>query len=350
MAPVAIPEPQVQAPAPETPAPQLSEEQAEAAPASTPESQSGEDRTRSATPVDQTPLPESAVPVPESPSVEATGTEDPNAGAKDHGDHDDPVVAPTGGPVEPAAPVSPPPGREVADDAPGTSTPIATEDAETPPEPASAAASAGPGESPGARETHPGAGDSSLALRDDASKGTRDQETALTELAPAEPGADAAESTASESTPAPLPLAVQGASPVIRSLTLPAASSGIGGLAGSGQRLDLSAALETPPEAQETEPPLPTPVVTGPEVLVTVVPEYPRRARQLGIEGAVTLEVDIDPDGVPRAARVTRSSGRADMDEAAKNAVLQWRFVPGPADDESSERRAVVVIQFQLSG
>lgn len=99
-----------------------------------------------------------------------------------------------------------------------------------------------------------------------------------------------------------------------------------------------------PPEPQEEAQPDDTP----PRVLERVAPVYPALARRLGIEGRVTLELALDVEGVPQDARVAESSGRADLDAAAREAALQWRFAPARRGGQPVPSEVKVVIEFRL--
>jgi TonB family protein len=57
-----------------------------------------------------------------------------------------------------------------------------------------------------------------------------------------------------------------------------------------------------------------------------VDPIYPEPAKAAGISGVVILEATIDTEGVPVGIAVMRSI--PDLDQAAINAVRQWRYVP----------------------
>lgn len=77
-------------------------------------------------------------------------------------------------------------------------------------------------------------------------------------------------------------------------------------------------------------------------------PEYPRAARVAGWEGTVVLQVEVLPDGLAGTVRVHKTSGHALLDEAARRAVQDWRFVP--AMDGNFPVRTVVhlPIRFDL--
>ena len=50
---------------------------------------------------------------------------------------------------------------------------------------------------------------------------------------------------------------------------------------------------------------------------------------RLAEEGTVVLDVRVGADGSPQNVRVKKSSGYERLDEAAREAVLRCRFVPG---------------------
>lgn len=68
--------------------------------------------------------------------------------------------------------------------------------------------------------------------------------------------------------------------------------------------------------------------LSAPRILSKVEPEYPEDARQEGISGTVGVKVEVLENGRPGEVRIARSSGRQSLDEAALQAVRQWRFVP----------------------
>jgi len=70
--------------------------------------------------------------------------------------------------------------------------------------------------------------------------------------------------------------------------------------------------------------------------------EYPLKARQKGIQGAVVLELSVDEKGTVADARVL--SGPEELRRAALQAVLQWHY----ATDTSLPARLQVAIEFRL--
>jgi protein TonB len=61
-------------------------------------------------------------------------------------------------------------------------------------------------------------------------------------------------------------------------------------------------------------------------------PRYPRDAEGRHPEGTVVLRLVVGADGAVAAADVLRSSGHLVLDEAARAAVLRWRFRPALRD------------------
>ena len=57
-------------------------------------------------------------------------------------------------------------------------------------------------------------------------------------------------------------------------------------------------------------------------------PAYPADLAAAGVEGAVLLDLKIDPSGVPVETTVTQSSGSTQLDQAAVRAASLWRFAP----------------------
>lgn len=71
-------------------------------------------------------------------------------------------------------------------------------------------------------------------------------------------------------------------------------------------------------------------------LLVHNNPEYPVMAKQMHLEGAVVLQITIEPDGHVSDARL--ASGIAMLGEAAKAAVKTWRYDASPEPTTSFVR------------
>ncbi len=97
--------------------------------------------------------------------------------------------------------------------------------------------------------------------------------------------------------------------------------------------------------------PLPTTTarLTPPEPTLTVKASYPPDALAAGKEGSVTVLVTIGKDGVVRASEIFESSGDRALDQAATDAVLQWRFKPAMQDGVPIESQVRVPFHFHLA-
>ncbi len=77
-----------------------------------------------------------------------------------------------------------------------------------------------------------------------------------------------------------------------------------------------------------------------------VEPDYPREARQQGIQGVVVLDVRIARDGSVEDMQVI--SGQPLLVRAAMDAVKQWRFKPRAPDGHPAEMETRVTLSFRL--
>ena len=95
-----------------------------------------------------------------------------------------------------------------------------------------------------------------------------------------------------------------------------------------------------------------TPAETAPTALAygtrTPVP-YPRDAMRRHEQGTVVLRVLVGADGVPQIVEVESSSGSPRLDNAARDAVMHWRFQPGTRGGAAHGAWARVPIAFDLS-
>jgi protein TonB len=89
------------------------------------------------------------------------------------------------------------------------------------------------------------------------------------------------------------------------------------------------------------------PVYVPPKPIVRVPAIYPAAARRDGISGSVLLQAVVNAAGQPTAVNVVRGI-RADLDQAAKEALAKWRFQPGTSDGKPVESRVNVEISFNL--
>jgi TonB family protein len=93
-------------------------------------------------------------------------------------------------------------------------------------------------------------------------------------------------------------------------------------------------------------------VDTEPKIIVDsrVQPVYPESARSAKVSGPVVLEAIIDENGKIRDIKVIESpEGGEALAEAAKEAVMQWRYEPATLDGRPVAVLAEITVKFRLS-
>lgn len=107
-----------------------------------------------------------------------------------------------------------------------------------------------------------------------------------------------------------------------------------------------------PPEsvlAVVAAPPAPiTPPSFNADYLNNPAPAYPAVSRRMREEGKVMLRVFVTEQGLPREVHLRTSSGHARLDDAALEAVRQWRFMPARRGDTPLGAWVIVPIVFSL--
>lgn len=98
----------------------------------------------------------------------------------------------------------------------------------------------------------------------------------------------------------------------------------------------------------------PPPAVVPPRFDVAYLnnprPEYPRVSRRMGEHGKVMLRVYVTAQGTAERVEVRTSSGSQRLDQAARSAVEQWKFVPARQGDDPVAAWVIVPITFVLEG
>jgi protein TonB len=116
-----------------------------------------------------------------------------------------------------------------------------------------------------------------------------------------------------------------------------------------------SAAPATPaaPAAQAAPAREAPPAVVPPKFdaayLSNPAPAYPGMSKRLGEQGKVLLRVKVGADGQAQDVSVLQSSGFPRLDEAAREAVRNWRFVPARQGDQAVAAPVNVPIVFKLN-
>jgi len=101
----------------------------------------------------------------------------------------------------------------------------------------------------------------------------------------------------------------------------------------------------------DAAPPAPPRVVrisefAAPQPLLRVTPRYPDLAIQIGLGGVVVVEAEVDTAGHVTTARVL--SGHKLLNDAALEAVRQWRYRPLLLGGEPTAFILTVNVEFQL--
>ena len=86
---------------------------------------------------------------------------------------------------------------------------------------------------------------------------------------------------------------------------------------------------------------------TAQSVSVSVAPDYPLLARQMKVQGAVSLQALISRDGTIQELQVL--SGPSILATAAREAVKQWHFKPYLQNGQPVETQARITVNFTIS-
>lgn len=120
-------------------------------------------------------------------------------------------------------------------------------------------------------------------------------------------------------------------------------------LAASGTRFVASAheqkaETQNSPQQERSEP---VSITTAPKLIKRVVPIYPEEARKNRVTSTVVVEIIINGKGEVIQAKV--ESGHPLFNEAALQAVKQWRFEPYIVNGKAISVKVLVPVVFKLS-
>ncbi|WP_250654904.1 energy transducer TonB [Alkalimarinus coralli] len=84
--------------------------------------------------------------------------------------------------------------------------------------------------------------------------------------------------------------------------------------------------------------------------ITRINPMYPRRALQRGIEGEVTAEFTVDPEGqvVPDSFKIIDATPPGVFDNVVKRAILRWKFNPFVKNGKSQPFRTRQKLSFKM--
>ena len=111
--------------------------------------------------------------------------------------------------------------------------------------------------------------------------------------------------------------------------------------------LDVEAPPELPPA--RTRPEFFLSYDEAPVVIKQVLPTYPEMARTAELEGVVRVLIGIDEFGTVKEAEVISPPLGLGLEQAALDAVYQWKFTPAKQRDVAVPVRISVPIRFTLS-
>ncbi len=87
--------------------------------------------------------------------------------------------------------------------------------------------------------------------------------------------------------------------------------------------------------------------LTAQNVTLSVPPDYPLLARQMKVQGAVSLQALISREGTIQELQIL--SGPAILAAAAREAVKQWHFKPYIVNGQAVETQARILVNFTIS-
>jgi protein TonB len=85
-----------------------------------------------------------------------------------------------------------------------------------------------------------------------------------------------------------------------------------------------------------------------PRPLARTTPPFPPRARQKGISGKVTLSLLVDTEGAVEKVKLLEASPEGVFEQAAMEAVRQWRFEPATYKGQQVKVWVRQVLYFEL--
>jgi len=79
-------------------------------------------------------------------------------------------------------------------------------------------------------------------------------------------------------------------------------------------------------------------------------PDYPSVSQRLGEQGLVLLRVQVTADGAADSVELQTGSGSDRLDQAAREAVKKWRFVPAKRGEQPVSASVTVPVSFSIEG
>jgi protein TonB len=118
------------------------------------------------------------------------------------------------------------------------------------------------------------------------------------------------------------------------------------GLPEAVEGLGVAVVVAPPPPPPPSAPMRLHSGIKPPRKIADVPPAYPAIARSAHVQGVVILEAVIDAQGGVASLRVLRSIPL--LDQAALDAVQQWRFTPALLNNQAVPVVMTVTVNFTL--
>jgi protein TonB len=104
----------------------------------------------------------------------------------------------------------------------------------------------------------------------------------------------------------------------------------------------------TPAPADQPAPALVTQPIYNADTLNNPAPPYPSVSRRVGEQGRVILRVLVGASGGAEEVQLRSSSGFSRLDDAARETVQRWKFVPAKRGSEPVAAWVLIPISFRL--
>ncbi len=82
--------------------------------------------------------------------------------------------------------------------------------------------------------------------------------------------------------------------------------------------------------------------------MVQIKPLYPSKAKRMGTEGYVTVELDVDASGHVTAMKILKSVPEGVFNKSVKKALRKWKFRPKSIDGTPVAQKGVLTLKFNL--
>lgn len=113
---------------------------------------------------------------------------------------------------------------------------------------------------------------------------------------------------------------------------------------------DVAAADKPAAKKPETKPKPVVRITRDPAPLAgNVQPKYPPQALRSGVEGSVSVRIEVDASGNPTDVKVVERTGERsrDLDRAVTDAARKWRFEPAMKDGKAVAGAVVLPVEFK---